>query len=413
MNRIFAVLVAVFGLLAAWACQPAATNDASLVEVGAGASSESDSQTAGGDVEDSPQATEAVSSPDAELADWPLFRGDPQATGVARSGLPDALELQWQFHVERGAFEGTPAIVDQQVILADLDGKIYALDLATGEEKWVHDTGTGFTASPAVRDGRVFLGDYLGQFYCLDLRDGQRLWEFKVEADIDASANFYGDWVLFGSQDARLYCLDAARGELVWQHELQDQIRCMPTVVEGRCFVAGCDGQLHILRLDDGQPQATVPIESPTMVTPAVRGSHVYFGTEAGSFFCIDWRQAEVVWVFQSERGQSIRSSPAVSEDVVIFGSRDRRVVALDPQTGAERWQFAARQRIDASPVIAGQRVYVAAADGRLYALDRDSGELLWEFETGGGFSGSPAVGFERLVIANTDGVVYCFGPGQ
>jgi outer membrane protein assembly factor BamB len=181
--------------------------------------------------------------------------------------------------------------------------------------------------------------------------------------------------------------------------------------VQRRCFVAGCDGQLHVIDVNEGKEVASVEIDSPTGVTPAAVGDRVFFGTEGGTFFCIDWAQAKVVWTFSDDRhGQAFRSSPAAAKQAVVFGGRNKRVHALDPEKGTELWRFAAKSRIDASPVIAGDRVFVAATDGRLYALDLKSGKPLWEHETGGGFVGSPAVAAGRLVIASDDGVVYCFG---
>lgn len=343
-------------------------------------------------------------------ADWPMFRGDSQSTGVARSKLPNDLELLWKFAVPKGAFEGTPAIVAGVVYIGDLDGSLYALDLATGEQKWVQKLEGGFTASPAVRDGLIFIGDYDGRFYCVRAEDGKLLWQYEAEAEIDGSANFFKDRVLFGSQDATLYCLRAKTGELIWKHAIEDQIRCSPTIVEGRCFVAGCDGQLHIIRVEDGRPEAAVPIGSPTGVTPAAVGDRVFFGTENGAFLSVDWRKAEVAWTFKDDRAQAFRSCPAATEQAVVVGGRDRSVRALHPETGKLLWQFSARQRVDSSPVIVGDRVFVAAADGRIYALDMANGEERWQFETGNGFTGSPAVAAGRLVIADDKGVVYCFG---
>jgi glucose dehydrogenase len=166
-----------------------------------------------------------------------------------------------------------------------------------------------------------------------------------------------------------------------------------------------------VIELTKGEEVASVDIQSPTGVTPAVLGDRVYFGTEAGAFFCINWRKAEVVWTFTSEDGgQPFRSSPAVTENCVIVGGRNKRVHALDPATGKELWQYAATSRVDSSPVIVGPRVFVGSADGRLYALDLKTGAEKWKYEAGGGFAGSPAVAERRLVIANDDGVVYCFG---
>jgi outer membrane protein assembly factor BamB len=99
-----------------------------------------------------------------------------------------------------------------------------------------------------------------------------------------------------------------------------------------------------------------------------------------------------------------------VQEGMLIVGTRNRRVQALNPATGDELWDFPARQRIDSAPVIVGSRVFVGAADGRLYALDLKTGKELWQHQATGGYTGSPAVADGKLVIATDRGVVLCFG---
>ena len=75
--------------------------------------------------------------------DWPMFRGDAQGSGVATTTLPpnDQLEVLWEYKVKGrdGAFEASPIVVKNQsdgkqtVYVADLDGKVYSIDLETGD----------------------------------------------------------------------------------------------------------------------------------------------------------------------------------------------------------------------------------------------------------------------------------------
>jgi outer membrane protein assembly factor BamB len=216
--------------------------------------------------------------------------------------------------------------------------------------------------------------------------------------------------VLFGSQDATLYCLNAKTGELVWKYTAGDQIRCSPTIVGDRAFVAGCDGKLHIVDLTKGEAAASVPIDSPTGSTPAVLGDHVFFGTNGSTFYSVDWKNASVTWNYKPDRAGSIQSSAAVAEDIVAYGGQDKGLHALKPGSGDELWTFTAKAKIDSSPVICGERVYVGASDGRVYGIDRKSGEKSWEYEAGGKFTAAPAIAAGRLVIGNTNGTLYCFG---
>ena len=288
-----------------------------------------------------------------------------------------------------------------------------ALDLADGHEHWKFTAPAGFPASAAMRDGRLYIGDSAGTFYCLDAANGNSLWTYKTGGEIDSSANFYKDMVLFGSQDFTLYCLRADRGTLVWKHETQDEIHCCPTVVEDRAFVAGCDSQLHVIDLHDGHEVAAIDMESPTGSTPAVRGDALYVGTEAGTFFAIDWKKATVRWKWHNGwHADEIRSSAAIPAEAVIFGSRDKRVRALDPANGKVLWTFAAPR---ANRRLAGgrrpARVYCRhfGRAGLRFGSPR-TGKKQWEYEAGGEFDGSPAVAAGRLVIASEAGVVYCFG---
>ena len=354
-----------------------------------------------------------------EDRDWPLFRGDPRSTGTTRTEIPDRLEVVWQREFKGRSFEGTPIIVGgpdaPKVYLGDVEGNLMAIDLANGEVEWstAMETEVGFVTAPAYRQNRLYIGDLDGYFHCFDLA-GKKLWTFETEGEIDSSGNFDGDHVLFGSQDTRLYALDAVTGKLAWQVETVDQIRCSPTVVQHRAFVAGCDGSLHVIDLEQGQEVASVPIESPTGVTPAARGDRLFVGTEQAGFYCIDWKRARVVWHYDDPPGGiSTRSSPALVKGQVVFGAANRRVYSLDSETGKLNWSRLLKAKIESSPIIVGDRVFVGSLDGRFYELSLESGAVVWEKQLRGRVIGSPAAAWGRLVIATDRGLVYCLGAAR
>ena len=219
---------------------------------------------------------------------------------------------------------------------------------------------------------------------------------------------------MFASQDSRLYSLNAKTGKLIWKYAIEDQIQCSPTIVEGRAFLAGCDGKLHIVDVDKGEAMAAVDIMAPTGVTPAVHKDHVYVGTEGGQLFCINWRTAKTVWSYADPKSDdSIRSSAAVSDSAIVFGSRSRQIYMINPKTQKLEWQVPSRRGVDSSPVIAGTRAYVGVGDGKLLAINLKSGDIEWQYQARGGFGGSPAIADGHLVIASDEGIVYCFGAAQ
>ncbi|HMO15088.1 MAG TPA: PQQ-binding-like beta-propeller repeat protein [Pirellulaceae bacterium] len=353
----------------------------------------------------------AQEEPKAESDSWKLFRGNPRSNGVTKTELPIEMSVLWRFEVPRGAFESSPVIEAGVLYIGDLDGKVYALELETGETKWefTTDDKLGFTSSPAIRDDLIYLGDITGLFYCLD-KQGNEKWRYQTNGEINSSANFFADNVLFGSQDGTLYCLNARSGEEIWKYEAKDQIRCSPTIVGEQVFLAGCDSQLQAVNLRDGTSLGSIDIESQTGVTPAAAGEFVYFGTHASGFWGINWKEMEVVW--NMPVANSIQASPAVYNGIVVFGGHNRTIYGCDAASGEKVWEYRTRGKINASPVISANRVYVGSDDGRVYVFDLKTGELLNQIEVGGEIAGMSAAN-NRLVLATLRGFVICLGEAE
>jgi outer membrane protein assembly factor BamB len=364
---------------------------------------------------------------------WPMARGCLAGTGRSATVLAVPLEEAWRRDFPGGAFAAVPVIAAGTVFIGDLDGQFHALDLATGETRWTRTIDqAGFTSAAALAADPalpVVVGDDAGIVRGLDRKTGETSWEYVTDGEISGGPTILpteaGPRVLVGSQDASLSCLDVATGKRVWTHSIADQIRCGPTVARtpagDRVFLAGCDGRLHVIDAADGEELAAIEIGGPTGTTPAVSGDLVLFGTEGGDFFAIDFVKAETAW--QKRPGtsaQAYRSSAAVGGSLALVGTRGRAVEAFEISTGERVWRQPLRGRVDASPVIVGvtteddaapgrQAAIVADAKGLIVVLDVASGERVWDFDAGGGFSAGAAVAAGRLVIASDDGTIWCF----
>ena len=208
-----------------------------------------------------------------------------------------------------------------------------------------------------------------------------------------------------------MHCLTRTDGKLVWKFQIEDQIRCSPSIVEGRAFLVGCDGKLHIIDVEKGKEAAVVPLNSPAGSTAAAGGERIFFGTSSGEFLAVDWQKAEKLWSFWDRaRQQPISASAALTDDAVYIAGEDRTLRRFKLDGGEVIWKLQMRAKLESSPVVVGQRLFLGGHDGKLHAVDRTTGKEVWSYETGGKLVASPAVAAERLVISSDDGVVYCFG---
>lgn len=343
-------------------------------------------------------------------ADWPVFRGNALMSGVGAAKLPDQLAEKWTYKCGDGV-ECAPAVAGGVAYVASLDKHLHAVELATGKLKWKTKL-SHMKASPAVKGGRVYVGDLDGNFHCLNAADGKPVWKFATEGEITSGCNFHGDNVLVGSHDSTLYCLDAA-GKKVWELKTDGPVNGSPAVVGDLTFVAGCDSVLHVVDAKTGKDTGTVDLGGQAGATAAVFGEGVYVGTMSNQVVGVNWKKLNKDWAFEpAKRAQPFYASAAVTDEVVVSASRDKKVYALDRQTGKELWNFATAGQVDASPVVVGGRVYVGCLSnlGEFYVLDLKTGAKVQELGLDGAVGGSVAAGPDCLLVGTDKGTVYCLG---
>jgi outer membrane protein assembly factor BamB len=343
---------------------------------------------------------------------WPQFRHNHSLTGVTPEIVKPPLKVLWTYEAGESV-ESSAAIVNGTVYVGSQPGVLVALDLTTGKPKWeykVSEAGLG-ESSPAVAGDLVLVGDLGGVLHAVNAADGKARWTFKTEAEIKSSPIVAGDRVLIGSYDAHLYCL-SLDGKLQWKVETKAQVHATPAVRNGIAYIAGCDEILRAIRIADGRELFTMSSGSYTAASPALAGSHAYYGTFENEVLGVDLETRKFLWRYRhAERNFPFYSSAAVADGRVFVGGRDKMLHALDAATGKALWTFTTRARIDSSPAVAGRMVWVGSNDGRLYALDAASGKSVWEFDAGGPLSASPAIAGGRVVIGSQDGTVFCLGP--
>ncbi|MCA9717720.1 MAG: PQQ-binding-like beta-propeller repeat protein, partial [Myxococcales bacterium] len=121
------------------------------------------------------------------------------------------------------------------------------------------------------------------------------------------------------------------------------------------------------------------PDEFAGVTTDHKRGV-LYVGSREGTLFALDGNDGSVAW--EIPISGSISSIPVFAEDdnVLVFGTDNGALVALDLETRAPRWSYETPGTIRNQPLIHGEIVYFANSRDQIYALDLATGDWRWQY---------------------------------
>lgn len=136
--------------------------------------------------------------------------------------------------------------------------------------------------------------------------------------------------------------------------------------------------------------------------TPAIADGQIVFGSDAGVLWCLDALTGRVLWWYGTadKTGKGIVSSPKIEDGRVYFGSYAGTLHCLDLKTGKQIWGCKPCDYIGSSPALMGGRLFIGleyqpkgttdAALGACGAFDMATGECLWLLATKNQLHGSP-----------------------
>lgn len=398
-------------------------------------------------------------------ADWPMYRGNAGRTGYTPGSLPAELALRWSFelpHAPQPAWPRSERMPEDracQVVVAggavffgnSADGRVYALDAASGRLNWTFLTDAPVRFAPAVWEDRLFVASDDGHLYALSADGGRLLWKRRGGPDdrrvlgngrmiskwparggpVVADGHVYFAAGIWPSDGIYLYALDAESGTVVWTNDDSGRIE-MPQPHGGAVAQSGVAAQGYLVATGD---RLLVPTGR---AVPASferhSGKFQYFHLQkygqsggsptmaAGSMFFNSGI------AFDAGSGQKLfdvgRGALAATPDGLVRASgasvvalaltptveTDRRGNSVPVIRPKPRWTTP----LDAacsSLIVAGQQVAAGSVD-RVSVLDLETGKATWSAEVKGTAYALAAT--DRGLFVGTDrGMIYGFGAGE
>lgn len=204
----------------------------------------------------SPMAGSTMSDGTPVVADGRVYAGSNTADQMVAYDVADGRRL-WTSPARLGNWQdGTPSTDAGRVFVGAANGLV-ARDGATGEVLWVHRSAgpshlrqNATPATPAAVGAVVYMGFPDGRVTALDAASGSVIWNRTLPGRLDfggvhSSPAVSGDTVYVGSNNGSFYALDRASGEIVWEREIGTWVGAGPAISGNAVVFGAWDGNLY------------------------------------------------------------------------------------------------------------------------------------------------------------------------
>ena len=328
-----------------------------------------------------------------------------QATAIKKASAPRKLSKDFKPSIElKEAWSGRfgkgydklylkllPAPFEDRVYVADRDGRVLALDAATGKVVWEErDKKRPISGGPGAGDGMVFVGTSDAQVVARDAATGKKVWIAEVSSEVLAAPRAAKGTVIVRTGDGKLYALNSATGVQRWVFD-----RTVPTltlrgtaapVIYENMVLAGFDnGRLSALDLETGQELWEARLAEPTGRTdlerlidvdaePVIRDNTAYIGSFQGKVAAVSLEDGSLEWTREISSYENV----AVDDEHIYVTDERGTVWALARSDGATVWrQRAFRNRKVTGPTRYDNFVVVGDFEGYMHWLDAKTGEVV------------------------------------
>ena len=332
------------------------------------------------------------------LGNWgeSILGGDDNADPPAelvKIEVPVPLEKLWDNSVGVGNDEHfvnlVPAIYGDLLFIADRKGRVVALDVETGKQRWSVKTDVAVSAGPGVGEGLVLVGTSDAEVLALSAVDGTELWKADVSSEVLSVPQIDLDKVIVQTADGNVAALDAENGEQVWIHDRSIPVLTLrgtstPAVQHGLVVVGYANGKLAALSAEKGFnvwetsisiPQGSSEIDRMVDIDgdPIIVGGAVYVTPYQGRVAVIDIRNGNPGWTVEMSSNVGL----GVDFSQVYVTDDQSHVWALARSTGASEWK---QEELDNRGLTAPEPyedyILVGDVEGYVHLLSRYDGHV-------------------------------------
>ena len=328
---------------------------------------------------------------------WSQYQGGPAHDGHAPEGPEPPFRVRWTLPAPAGVSLSS-AVVEGDVAITVGEEGVYGIDIASGDVAWQIPRDGGPLSVPAIATGarrRRVLVYVEGPALAISGTPTPSASASPTMTDTQATGSPSASPSAAGDQEkvSSVVAVRLSDRKELWRTPLEGVSRSGVTIDDGAVFVGdqnvgGQEGHVYALSLDDGSVTWSQQVGGRADTPIAVADGNAYVvardaDTPRVVVAAFDAATGQRAWSPLSLQVNSTAgSAPTAGGGSLYLGSADRRVRALDPANGIERWNALVLSVFSPATALAydGTSVFAADVAGGLYRLDAVDGHRLWSF---------------------------------
>lgn len=316
----------------------------------------------------------------------------------------------------------SPVVHGDTVYVGTLSGTLFAIDRKNGKLKWKKASGGPIEGSPLLDGERVYIGNNEGKVIACERTTGSVQWEFAINEEIVTAPTLVGDTLYVLTANDRVIRLDKTTGERLGSFSIASMASFVPDISvrgQGKALLVG---SLVVIPLTEGG-LAAYHSDTQSLVwrqdlhrldarlhdsdmTPLISSEHVLIARHSAGLYSLNPATGAIVW----EKDWGSMSDFLYHDGSLYVSTTDGTVLAIDPATGAARWQ----QKIDSglvltNPVVFKNKLVVGERHAGLYVLDLQTGAAAGKLPVSGGVTAALLASDSVLYLLSNQHRLYAY----
>lgn len=307
---------------------------------------------------------------------WLMAAGVAALTTGAWAQITGPTPLAWKWQQPTSVAPGSLA-VKGDTLFAAVGRRVYALDRATGNQRWRFPAGE------------------------------------QNPANFNRGAMVSGDVVVATTENRILYGLNATNGQKLWEYTIPNGLAGNPVLIGDLVVLPLSDNTLQGVRLTDGTEAWAKPIAVPNGIFGQISADDqfVYVPTQSFELFAFETIRGTARWRVQfAQLAPDVH--PVISEDQIYVVSGDF-VIGLARQNGGQRVRINVAEPIAFTPAVVGGTVTVVTREGKVKTFNRQGRALHPPVDLQSVAVNPPSVVAGKIVVNTSDGTMNMIEPAD